>query len=91
MTSSYEKRRYPPEYASSAWEQIGEDAAGGELYRLRIQHGWLVQAVGEGYASIGFVPGRDNVRDHLVDWSSQDKDEPEEDAKEGDEPPPMFA
>ena len=86
--------RLPPEHHSGEWEEIGEDANGGLLYRLQLPHGWLVQVVGENHTSIAFVPAWYSTaagQTH-VDWSQRSKPQaPNRVLDDDDEPPPMFA
>jgi len=90
MTSLSE--RLPPDYSEHEWEEIGEDGVGGNLYRLALPHGWLVQSVGsdEDYSSIAFVPNTFPDGRHVA-WHQKPKptySPPEE--GEG-ETPSMFA
>ena len=59
-------------YSKEHWEQIGTDALGGALYRLCIDGGWLVQAEGDNYVTMTFVP------DGRLQWNPEEfGDEPE--------------
>lgn len=63
-------------YSSTHWEKIGEDAVRGDLYRLCVDGGWLVQSVGEGYSTMTFVP------DGRMQWNPEEFGDPEEEEVE---------
>ena len=63
-------------YDRGHWEKIGQDAIGGDLYRLRVDGGWLVQVIGERYTNITFVP------DGRLQWNPGEFGDPKEDEPE---------